>query len=248
MTEEAITQIFGYLNGENSDPRLSLLPLKSELASQAGVDAAITIIHAQPPCTLDQLVKMAASFGQELCDPPEQVLNIAKPIIQAQLKAAAIAIPAEVPLVRPGASPNSLGELKTLRLIMRLSPLVPLAFLLGITILVVRSLKGWLAWWGWPLLFAGSFSAFSGFASAPSFRLLVERFLARRLPLTFPPDITNTLRAVADAAIRQMLHPAGWEGLVMAAIGLIMILVSFAVSAGEKAKRLARSEAKTQIF
>ncbi len=248
MTEDTLSQIFGYINGEISNPRLSLLPLKQGLASQAGLDAAITIIHSQPACTLDQIAKMVTSFGQELCNPPEQMLNLARPVIQAQLNAAAAAIPDDISLGGPEASNTRLKDLRTMRLAMRLSPLIPLAFLFGITIFAVRTLKGWLAWWGWPMLIAGILGSLSGFAGAPFFRLLVERFLARRIPITMPQELVNAVRAVADAALRQMLLPAGWEGLVLAILGLIMVLVSFAISAGQKAKQLARSEAKTQVY
>ncbi len=247
MTEDTLTQLFGYLNGEISDPRISLLSLKHSLASQAGLDAAIAIIHAQPACTVDQLAMMAASFGQVFCNPPEQILNLARPVIQAQLEAAAAAIPEDVPLAGPDSSPR-LGELRALRLAMRLSPLIPLAFLLGITIFAVRSFRGWLAWWGWPLLTGGSLGALAGFAGAPLLRVFLERFLAQRIPLTLPVELTNTLRAVADAALHRMLQPGGWEGLGMALIGLVMILISLAISSGEKSQRLARSEAKTQVY
>ncbi len=248
MTEDALTQIFGYLNGELPNPTLSLLPLKQGLASQEGLDAVILIIHSQPPCTLEQLAKIVTSFGEVLCNPPDDVLNLAKPVIKTQLLAVAAALPDAVPLAGPDASATTLRDLRVLRLAMRLSPLIPLAFLLGITVLVVRSLKDWLAWWGWPLLSAGLLGAISGFAGSPIFRLFIERFLARRIPLSVPAEMANAVRAVADAALRQMLIPAGWEGLALAVLGLAMILISFAVSSNDQSRRLARSEARTQVY
>lgn len=248
MTEDTISQLISYVNGEIPNPRISLLPLKQHLASQAGMDAAITIIHSQPDCTLDQIAKIVTSFGQELCNPPEQVLALAEPVIRIQLNAAAAALPADLSLGGSETSSTSLRNLRSVRLAMRLSPLIPLAFLFGITIFAVRTFKGWLAWWGWPMLCAGILGSLSGFAGAPLFRLLVERFLARRIPITLPQELTNEVRAVANAALHQMLLPAGWEGLGLAVLGLIMILISFAISAGQQAQRLARSEAKTQVY
>ncbi len=85
MTEESITQIFAYLNNETSDPHISLLPLKQRLAGPAGMDAIIGLIHAQPNCTPKQDAEMISTLGPVLCNPPQNVLNWAKPILQAQL-------------------------------------------------------------------------------------------------------------------------------------------------------------------
>ncbi len=58
MTEEAITQIFAYLNNETNDPHISLLPLKQRLSGPAGLNAAINLIHAQPNCTVEQVAQL----------------------------------------------------------------------------------------------------------------------------------------------------------------------------------------------
>ncbi len=249
MTEDAITQLFAYVNGETQTPYISFAPFKQSLASSNGLNAALTIIKSRPDCTLEQLARMLTSFGQELCNPPAQALELATPLIQAQLKAVAAAIPDKVALISmdAAAQQSSAQTLRVLRLIMRLSPLVPLALLLAITLLTVRTFRGWLNWWGWPLLLTGLPGAIIGFGGAPLFRTLIERAVSRQLPVDLPLEAVDTIRKVVDAALREMLRPAGWEGLFLFVAGTSMVLVAAYLTRREKEK-LEAAEAPTKIF
>jgi hypothetical protein len=251
LTEDALNQFFAYLNGESETPRLSLAPIKQNLASPAGLEAAIKIIKTQPDCTLEQIARILATFGQDLCDPPQEILDLLRPIIQAQLRAAAGAIPDEISIVTdadPASQPSRLQGLKATRLIMRLSPLVPFAFLLAITLLVVRTFRGWLIWWGWPLLVTGLSGMPVGFAGAPLFRRMVEQILSRRIKVSMPAELGVSIRAIVDAALREMLKPAGWESLALFLIGAAMVILAFYLTSREQKGRIEASEAATQVF
>lgn len=248
VTEDAITQIFAYLNDETSNPQVSLLLLKQRLSSSAGLDAAINLIHAQPDCTAQQLVQLIASFGQVLCNPPQDVLSLAKPILQSQLNATAAEIPDQISLIGTGNQSLSLGNLRLAQFIMQLSPLIPLAFLFGITIFAVRTFKGWLAWWGWPFLVAGVTGMVSGFSGAPLFRTALENFVLHRTQLTIPPELSDVTRAVMDDVLRGIFQPAGWQAMILAGIGLAMLVIVFLISRREKNQRIKNSEAETEIY
>ncbi|MCL4528892.1 MAG: hypothetical protein M1282_05720, partial [Chloroflexi bacterium] len=140
----------------------------------------------------------------------------------------------------------ALRFLQLMRLVIRLSPLIPLALLFGITILAVRSFKGWLAWWGWPLMLTGLPGIFIGFSGAPLFRAGIERSLSKNLTISLPPEVVSSIRSLADAALREMLKPAGWESLAMFIIGLLMVIAA-AILAYQEKKKIAASEAETQI-
>lgn len=250
LTEDAINQFFAYLNGETTSPRLSLIPLKRSLSSPAGLDAALDIVRAQPACTLKQIARILTTFGQEICNPPPEILQLLQPVIQIQLEAAAAAIPDEAPLLAdpdPAAAQSRLQRLRALRFMMRLSPLIPFALLFGITLLAVRTFKGWLAWWGWPLMFTGLAGAIVGFAGAPLVRRGFENMLAKRAAISMPPEIAQAIRSIVDTTLRQMLKPTGWESLFLFIAGLAMILISYYVTRREKNK-VAASEAETQVF
>ncbi|MBI1856049.1 MAG: hypothetical protein HYR93_09350 [Chloroflexi bacterium] len=248
MTEDAINQFFAYLNGETQTPYISFVPLKQSLSSPNGLNAALSIIKSQPDCTVEQLAAMIFTFGQELCNPPEKALDLAAPFLQAQLQAAAAAIPDQALLVSPNAAQQSrIESLNALRFLARLSPLVPLALLLAITLLAVRTFRSWLNWWGWPLLLAGLPGAVIGFGGAPLFRALAERVISRRIPIDIPIEAANTIRSIVDAALREMLKPAGWEGLFLFIAGTSMVLIASYLAAKDQ-DRISASESETRTF
>lgn len=246
--EEATEQVLGYINGDVSLPSLSLLPLKQSLAGPRGLAAITILIQSQPPCTPQQIANLAMTLGQELCNPPQEMLDMLRPILQEQLQSAAAAIPDNVPLMTSKGQEALLQRLNTARLIMRLSPLLPLVLLFGITLLAVRSLQGWLTWWGWPFLLAGLLVAIFGFSGTPLLRLFLERRFVQQFASRLPPAALALIRDAGNAILRQILAPVGWEGLALAVIGLAMIIASYVVAWRERQARLARSEAETRVF
>jgi len=260
LAEQAFDSLFAYLNGQSDSAQLSLASLKKNLTSPAGVGAVMQVMRSQPPCTVAQVAKLtvASLLGEgdmEWCSPPDEIISIIQPLIEFQLHVAAAAIPDQVTLIKPPPPEAALSgvvdqrdRLQRIRLIMRLSPLVPLGLLLIITILVVRSLRGWLKWWGWPLLIAGMAGAVIGFLSAPIFRLIYARILAARIPTYVPQVLAQTGSDLAGAVLRQMLKPVAWEGLLLGALGLAMILLAAYMARNEFKKRLATSEANTELF
>ncbi|MBI3738415.1 MAG: hypothetical protein HY258_05155 [Chloroflexi bacterium] len=103
-------------------------------------------------------------------------------------------------------------------------PIIPLIFLLGATLFVVRSLMDWLKWWGWPLLIVGILGVLIGFLSAPLTRLLLPNLLNSRMPTFMPASMVKTTSDLAGSVIYEILKPFGWESLLLAVIGLGMIL------------------------
>ncbi len=133
LAEDTVRQIVAYLNGENDQVVLSLTSLKSHMSSPQGVNAIYGLLKAQPDCTLEQLTNMA--LGQQdmaLCNPPETFLFVdLKPLIESQIKTTVLFIPEQATLISADSNrAQELQDLKELRTIMRLSPLVPIFCLL----------------------------------------------------------------------------------------------------------------------
>jgi hypothetical protein len=251
MTEETLNQMLAYLNSETLSPNISLQAVKKDLAGPAGLNFVMAIIQAQPDCTFQELARILTTLGSgELCNPPKALLDLFQPVIQSELRVAVAAIPDELPLLPNANDPSILSTLQFLklaRLIMRLSPLVPVGLLLVISLLYVRTLRAWLHWWGWLLLLTGLPGVFIGFWGSPLLRLLAERLLFKKMVATWPPEIVSSVRGIVDASLREVLRAAGWEALALSIIGLGMVLGQVILAHAQR-KRLAASEAKTHIL
>jgi len=245
MTEQVFDQIFAYMNGDVDSARLSMIAFKTRLARPEGIRAVLTLMNAQPPCTQEQLDQMTASPPQdqqkfEICNPPADKIETIGPLIETQLKSALSGIPDQVTLI-PAEPSNARGMtplqvIKLARWIMRLSFLIPLIFLLGILLFVVRSRIAWLRWWGWPMMIAGIFVSAIGFISSPLINSYLPAFIAGRMPFFMPVVIVKTSGDLASAVARQILYPVGWEGLLLAIIGMAMILYATYMAQREKEK------------
>lgn len=233
MGDEALGSLFAYLNGQAETVQVSLAPLKQSMTSDRGVQAVLAAFRAQPDCTLAQLAQMTmGALGNEqiiLCNLPEEFYPLITPLVQAQLQAAAAALPDQFTLRgrQPGGFQDSARRrLQTMRLAMRLSPLLPLAFLFALTILVVRSLRDWLMWWGIPMLIAGLLGILTGFAYEPIYTSLFNNRLVPRLPKLFSFEMINALRKFTIELLHKTVEQVLLYALILTAIGLIMIILA----------------------
>jgi hypothetical protein len=251
MVDQAFDSVFAVLNGRAETAHLDLTGIKTRLTGPAGLEAVLTLLRAQPPCTLDQVATMTFSAfslqgNLELCSPTDDMALIVQPLIEFNLQLAVFAIPDRVPLIprttNLSGQTSTLETLRYARLAMRLSPLVPLIFLLGLTLLGVRSLITWLRWWGWPILIVGISGALIGFLSAPVLSLILTSILTRRLPAYLPVGIVEIGGQVIDAVVREMLWPVAWVGLFLAIAAGTMVFLARQMAV----RRLTASEAETE--
>jgi hypothetical protein len=168
--ESAIDQTFAYLEGEQQYVTLDLRTLKQRIGGRPGQQAMQSLIDSQAACTdqtyqlmLDSMTATTGNFA--LCKPGESGMRNITPYVNNHLRTAAGHIPAEMVLAEPidinADAPFNDGPLSMLagvsmtRVVLRFTTFVPLILLFIITLFSVRTLKGWLRWWGLPLLAAG---------------------------------------------------------------------------------------------
>ncbi len=229
MAKDAITQGFAFLNGEAPQPVISLSPLKESLGGPAGMQAALFILQAQPPCTAEQAAKMLYSLGNEICNPPQELVDLVRPVLQAELQSVAASLPDHVAL---GSGPtdlqlqSALKDLRLGRLLMRISPLLPLLLLLALTLVAVRTLPSWLAWWGWPMLLTGLLGLPASLLAGPLLAPFLERLFQRSLAQAMPPVISNAISSVLAEILNEILRPAIAQSMVLLAVGALMVLAS----------------------
>ena len=226
-TEGIIDQVFTYLNGQQDTVSLDLNPLKNQLTGSAGQDAILSLIRAQPACTLQQIAQFilnaVSGQGFSICRPPDSTLKEAGPVIQAALGQLAGQLPDQVVLISSNPAQgstagnptaNSLAtSVRNARLIMRLSPDLPLGFLLLISLLAIRTPKNWLRWWGIPLCVMGLVASLGVLVLSTSF----ERIWTVDFAPIFPSGLSLGLIALGHDLLRAVFQ-AWLDGLLLTCI------------------------------
>ena len=236
ITDDALDSVFDYINRRRDSVTISVIPLKSHLIGPSGVEVVKQVLRVQPACTTEQLQAIAFGFlsGGDiiLCSPPEDVLALLTPIIESQIQIMTVTIPDEVtliPSVLSGTPSDPRLKLNNARLLMLISPILPVAFLLGITIFAVRSLKEWLMWWGWPIFITGASALIVGVLGSPAIGFIVSRFMQIQGAGLIPPSLLATMQETASSVASEILKPVTLEGLILALIGLAMGVVAMFV-------------------
>ena len=230
LTEDAVNQTIAYVNGERADVVLSLDKLRAHMQSPEGINAIYALLESQPDCTVEQLTAMALNKqALTLCNPPDTFLLLdLRLIITTQINKLIALIPEQMTIISENSSrPLYLQNLADLRVLMRLSPLFPILCLLVILVLIVRSLPGWLNWWGYPLLFAGLGTLFVGAMSAPISSLAFQILFAPALPAVFPADLLKMFKGLTAAIVRDAIRPVWLVAGTMILVGLVMVGYGF---------------------
>ncbi|MCE9646235.1 MAG: hypothetical protein K8S20_09575 [Chloroflexi bacterium] len=251
MGDDILSSTFNYLNMKTDSVQLSLTPLKLSIVTDTGVQAVFSLLKTQPDCTLLQVgqmtVDMLTQSQIQFCNPPEAMIPLLTPVVQGQLQFTAAAIPDTFTLVSAPAENDPRDRLQTLRLIMRLSPILPLAFLLLMTLFTVKSLKSWLNWWGVPFFITGGLASLMSWSGAPIFGRLFERILVNRMPAYLPAILLDYASDLAAAMLNALLRPVLWQGIALTLIGLLMASSSFFIGRNTTPKITSPSEANTIV-
>jgi len=250
QTESLIDQISNFLDTDQPELTLtvSLEDFKTRLAGEEGMQLFEYIVQAQPPCTLEHLVTIAGMILSgdlndiPACAPPPEVVSQLSPLIHSLLGEVVATMPDQVEITHLQqnelAYPDSQytlfdfrTSLKWARFATRLSLFIPFMLLFLILVLGVRSLKGWLLWWGIPLCITGLllFGLVAG--SAIVVNLWVAAFFSSQIMNN--AGISSELARLPVEIGMDVLKPATiWlmiEAVLLLMLGFVMVVVSFFV-------------------
>lgn len=243
MTEAALDQGFAYIKGNTPRVSVPLAALKAHLSGQAGEDFIGALLNTQPACTTDELVQIhagnAGSMGDSVfCNPPQADLALLSSQWLSKLAPVTAGIPDEAVLIEPSSGPVSgqslpgdlsMAGLGTLRLVIRLSPLLPLILLMLVTLLVVRTFKDWLNWWGIPLLVSGLIAAALSAAIRPMLGWGWATFILPQIRDMFPASLTGLGFSLAGSVAHVLAAQVAIEAAIIGGLGLAAILASLLV-------------------
>ena len=254
QTEHIIDQFFDVLltseDPANTPILVSLVELKSRLAGPEGTQALLLILNAQPSCTVEQLLGLLqlglglpTNIETLLCRPPEYVLSELTPVIEIFLSGAVDLVPDQLSLSLPesaiaspqpgnlqvsrGSIPKPIQVLRATRSVISISPLLSLLLISLVTIIVVRSVRDLLLWWGISFLAAGMITMFMALILLPAMNWTVAQLLPDQVEtwlgisnLLDELGMWDMLNELTGRLLNSILIPAG----VVSLIGLLLLL------------------------
>jgi hypothetical protein len=232
LSDNALDSTFDYLNRKTDTATISLLPIKSRLVGESGMNVVLQILRLQPECTLEQLAQMALGFlgGQiALCNPPPEAVELMTPLIQSQLQGLVSVFPNEVTFIsdaRSGTPDDPRLKLSTVRSVIILTPILPALFLFGIVVFAVRSLRDWLIWWGWPLMMTGLISVLIALVGSPLVGSILQLLIRTQISILIPPVLSASIAETASAVASEILSPVVIEGIILAVVGLGSVILA----------------------
>jgi hypothetical protein len=252
--ESVLDQVFENLNSD-APPQpisISLAELKANLAGDIGYQALQTLLEKQPDCTPEQILQLSEVqlLGGDmdeslLCNPPEVLKDDVDPLMREAIQSAASNIPEDMKFELPfleisdsagieGFGRNPIQSVWAARYLLRFMVLVPITFLLLVTISGVRSIRDWLLWWGVPLLVTGLIGLVFSLVSLPLFGWVVKRLISEAGPTVWTPEMFSVGMDLGNAVFRQVTRKVMVQAAVMAAIGFSFSISAFFVKPTDK--------------
>jgi hypothetical protein len=201
---------------------------------------------------------MESSINSLLCKPPDFILSELDPLLESFLSAAVSQMPDEIQFFLPLNTPQNPASttpdgtdqeliprpIQTLRqahTLITWSPLLPVAFLLLVTISAVRSIKDLLTWWGGALFSAGVISLVLVLILVPSASWAIKTYTPLELGnLLQLPEIlvqiglVDLLQALAGRLWMSIIIPAS----ILTGVGSFLLLGAYMITLKNRGKSL----------
>jgi hypothetical protein len=237
--ESAIDQIMITLTtpGQPLSLDISLVEFKAKLGGEDGYQAVISLINSLEPCqNNDMLSLLNAVLGLDdlasvpLCRPSESVLQLGEDSIRYALTNIADKLPDNTSSLFSMNSSN-LGNsvsgiqrtIQFLDTVASVSLVIPLSLLLVITLLVVRSFKSFLKWWGIPFIIVAALCLLATLMITP---LVHAVLLTRMNALGLAPGLLEMIKTVILQVAKSFTRGLYFQNGLLFLLGCLMVIAA----------------------
>jgi hypothetical protein len=238
LAKAALDQIFAFLDDGAQVPQLSLVAFKQHLRVN-GVEIVKQRIRVQAACTMGEnqaieqsIAKSDTGMGFLSCNPSDLTLIHWEALGQRLVDSSINSYADNVDIFEPGTAPtpDTLNTLRRIRAAILFGPLIPMGFLLLVTLLVVRTWPDWMRWWGIPLLSAGILTLVFGAISIVLLKYLAGQILNSNFPAvymnaTYNADLKQTIIDTIGRVTVIVMTPALLQGCLISLAGFGLTLV-----------------------
>ena len=224
-----IDQFFDYINGETSQETFSLAFFKQSSKEKSKL-AVEEYYESLPDCTPAQLLQIGANalLGQEnennllSCNPPEAIREaVTLPLIYL-VESAVQDIPDQIELTSRFES--LINAIRTTRIVLTWSPLLPLVFLGLTTLIAVRTWRSLLQWWGYPILVAGAGTLILSLLVSPAVYSTLTMLIFPNLPVSLVPEAIDLIAGTLAGVSKGLTQPIQYQSAILSLLGLGMVL------------------------
>jgi len=239
ITESTLDETIGYFHGEKDSVQIPLVHLKARLTDKAGEELTLLLLESQPYCSAQQQAQIEdmdlniAGAPPIFCSADGQMKIQLSAELQRRLRNISAELPDNAILIKspspsiPVSLHRFLGEdrqsaLQKINMALPNAPLLPFALLLLVTLFAVRSLRGWMRWWGIPIFIAGLITLILGVVLFFMFDQIWMKYILHTLPPLFASgfgEITqDVVRTLTNDLAKHIMLRAGILTLLSLAI------------------------------
>ena len=251
QADTAVDTVYDLLEGgdlDNAELEIDTTPLLDRFRGQPGLDVVGNIVNSLPACT--QPINPAELLGPDVtipaCLPPGVPANQVTQEVHTRLVQALDSNPqltnefgvVHIPLFPPEQQAQNQQLVQAREQLLRLQRtftfaqdwgwvlwLLPVACLLLIVLLAVRSISDLGHWWGWPMVGTAVLTLFIAILFPA-----ITTFLLRQTPVD-PATVSLTLREMTVRLITAVtdtwLSRVYLQAVIMLAVGVVFVLLGF---------------------
>ena len=238
-----VNETIAYFKGDTASVRMPLTNTKARLVSMTDEELAPLLLNSRPACTLDQqTLIMSAEFSNEgslpiFCSATGGTLQVLLPDLRRRLNAFASEIPEHAIFIKPPSPSNPPGfqnfigkdlqsTLQKLDANARYIPFLPFALLLLVAVFGVRSLRGWLRWWGIPIFIASLFTLILGAIIFFMFDLIWMNYVLSHLPPVLTSGFGEIIYGITHSLANDFAQHLMLQAGVATLLALVVLLIS----------------------